>query len=78
MNVRSFMELNQRGLIDESVFRKMLLMYNALEQGWSVKKKHDAYVFTRNHEGKKEVFEEAYLANFLKTNLSAKPLWKST
>jgi hypothetical protein len=47
----------------------MLLLFNSIEEGWSVKKRNDAYVFTKNHEGKKEVLEDNYLLKFMKTNL---------
>jgi hypothetical protein len=50
-------------------FQKMLLLFNSIEQGWSVKKRDDSYVFTKSHEGKKEVLEDSYLKKFMKTNL---------
>lgn len=55
--------------IDAIQFQKMMLLYNSIEHGWSVKKRNDSYVFTKNHEGKKEVLEDSYLAKFMKTNL---------
>lgn len=55
--------------IDAIQFQKMMLLYNAIEHGWSVKKRNDSYVFTKNHEGKKEVLEDSYLTKFMKTNL---------
>ncbi len=53
-------------------FQKMLLLFNAIEEGWSIKKRNDSYVFTKNHEGKKEVFHEDYLLKFMKKNLDFK------
>ena len=50
-------------------FKKMLFLFNAIEQGWSVKKRGDAFVFTKSHEGKKEVLEDSYLKKFMKANL---------
>ena len=47
----------------------MVLLFNSIEQGWSVKKRNDSYVFTKHHEGKKEVLEESYLKKFMKTNI---------
>lgn len=55
--------------IDVIKFQKMLLLFNSIEQGWSVKKRDDSYVFTKSHEGKKEVLEDSYLKKFMKTNL---------
>jgi hypothetical protein len=54
--------------IDPIRFQKMLFVYNALEEGWTIKKKKDSFVFSKNHEGKKEVFLESYLVRFMKTN----------
>jgi hypothetical protein len=55
--------------IDIMKFQKMLLLFNSIEQCWSVKKRDDSYVFTKSHEGKKEVLEDSYLKKFMKTNL---------
>jgi hypothetical protein len=46
-----------------------MFIFNALEKGWKIKKKGERYVFSKNHEGKKEVFTDAYLKRFIKTNL---------
>jgi hypothetical protein len=54
--------------IDQTKFKKMVFLYNALDNGWSIKKKQDSYIFTKNHEGKKEIFDEGYLAIFMKDN----------
>ena len=55
--------------IDCIMLQKMIFLYNALEKGWSIKKKNSAYVFTKNHEGKKEVMLENYLKRFMLENL---------
>jgi hypothetical protein len=54
--------------IDNIKFQKMLFLFNAIEEGWSIKKKNNSYVFSKNHEGKKEVFDENYLSIFMKDN----------
>ena len=55
--------------IDCIMLQKMIFIYNALEKGWTIKKKNNAYVFTKNHEGKKEVLLEDYLKRFMLENL---------
>jgi len=55
--------------VDAIKFQKMLLLYNAVEQGWAIKKRNNSYVFSKFHEGKKEVFEDSYLCKFMKSNL---------
>jgi hypothetical protein len=70
INLESLKDLeNENVKIDVIKFQKMLLLFNSIEQGWSVKKRNDSYVFTKNHEGKKEVLEDSYLKKFMKTNL---------
>lgn len=56
--------------IDKIRFQKMIFLYNALDNGWSIKKRKDSYIFTKNHEGKKEVFDESYLSVFMKENMN--------
>jgi len=55
--------------VDGIQFQKMILIYNSIEQGWSVKKRAGSYVFSKPHLNKKEVFDENYLLKFMKTNL---------
>jgi hypothetical protein len=50
-------------------FQKMIFIINAIEKGWSVKKIEDSYIFTKKHEGKKEIFQNDYLEKFVETNL---------
>jgi hypothetical protein len=60
--------------IDRVKFKKMLFMYNALEEGWAIKKKQEAFIFTKNHEGKKEVFLDSYLVGFMQSNFDLNKL----
>ena len=70
INLDSLKDLeNSNFKIDAIKFQKMLLLYNSIEQGWSVKKHNESYVFSKKHEGKKEVLEDTYLLKFMKTNL---------
>ena len=48
--------------------QKMTSLYNALEDGWEIKKNNDKYIFIKKHEGKKEVFSDNYLRRFIETN----------
>ena len=60
--------------IDNIKFQKMMFLYNALNDGWTVKKKNGSYIFKKNHEGKKEVFLDTYLTTFMKDNLDIRKL----
>jgi len=57
-------------------FQKMLFLSNALNDGWAIKKRKESYIFTKNHEGKKEVLEDSYLLEFIKKNTDFKELLK--
>ena len=67
MDVDINIETNKQ--IDCILLQKMILIYNALDKGWTVKKKKNAYIFTKNHEGKKEVLLDTYLKRFMMDNL---------
>jgi hypothetical protein len=54
----------------KSQYKKMIFIQNALEQGWSVKKSQDSYIFTKKHENRREIFQENYLETFLVSNFS--------
>ena len=70
INLDSLKDLENNDLkVDAIKFQKMLLLFNSIEQGWSVKKRGESYVFSKSHEGKKEVLDDAYLMKFMKTNL---------
>ena len=51
--------------VNKSVFQKLVFVANALDQGWTVKKNNDTYIFTKKHENRQEVFQEDYLETFL-------------
>jgi hypothetical protein len=61
--------------VDPKHLKIMIFLTNAIENGWTVKKKGNEYTFTKKHEGKKKVFEEHYLEHFLSSNFG-EPLIK--
>lgn len=76
LNLDPLKALEKGGLkIDPIKFQKMLLLFNSIEHGWCIKKRNDSYVFTKNHEGKKEVFADAYLTKFMKSNLDVNKIF---
>jgi hypothetical protein len=75
INLDSLRDCNKDNLkIDPIRFQKMLLLFNAIEDGWTVKKRKSDYVFSKNHEGKREILEESYLFSFMKANFDLKSL----
>ena len=55
--------------LDFIKIQKMAFIYNAIESGWNVKKNDDKYIFSKKHEGKKEVYLESYLRKFIEGNM---------
>ena len=56
--------------VDFIKLQKMSFLYNALDAGWAVKKQEQKYIFTKKHEGKKEVYLDTYLQTFIESNLA--------
>ncbi len=56
--------------LSELTIHKMMFVMNALEQGWSAKKRGDSYIFKKKHEGKKEVWRKDYLEKFIIANIA--------
>jgi hypothetical protein len=53
----------------EKEYQKMVFIMNALNDGWSVRKNQDTYIFKKKHENKVEIFQEDYLATFIVNNM---------
>jgi hypothetical protein len=68
IKIEDYLESNKIKL-NPITFKKMNLIYNALEEGWSIKKQNTSYIFTKKHENKKEIIEDSYLLKFMKSNL---------
>lgn len=44
---------------------KILFIFNALEDGWTIKKRNNKYIFSK-HKGKtNEIYMDSFLQNFL-------------
>ena len=76
INIANSKEDNKQIEIDKMKFQKMVFLYNALENGWSIKKRNNSYIFTKNHEGKREIFDESYLSIFMKENADINKILK--
>jgi hypothetical protein len=64
--------VSEFGPVSRKFVTKMAFINNALENGWSIKKNQESYVFTKKHEGKKEMFSDSYLSTFMKDNSDIK------
>ena len=63
-------ELPDNLKLNKIFLQKMIFITNALEQGWTVKKNEDSYIFSKKHENKREIFQEDYLETFVTSNFS--------
>ena len=76
INIANSNDENKQIEIDQIKFQKMVFLYNALDNGWSIKKRNNSYIFTKNHEGKREIFESSYLSIFMKENADINKILK--
>ena len=53
---------------DNIQFKKMTLIYNAINEGWTVKMRNNSYIFSKDHNDDKEIFSDEYLTTFIKEN----------
>lgn len=55
--------------MNRTEYQKITFIINALNNGWTVKKEEDKYVFTKKHENRREIFEEEYLSDFINKHM---------
>lgn len=58
--------------IDNFEMQKMIFIYNALEEGWQIKKNENKYIFSKRHENSQEIYLDSYLQHFLTSNIEVK------
>ena len=73
--VHTLKSLIDRGKLDINNEQKndiylMIFLMNTLENGWSIRKKNEEYVFRRKHEKQTEIYSDEYLVHFLKSNMN--------
>ena len=51
--------------LNSKEFSKLLFIYNAVEDGWKVKKKDELYHFSKQTSKEKCVYTEKYLEKFI-------------
>ena len=54
--------------LDSILVQKMAFIFNSLEDGWTIRKTGDSYIFTKPHNKSKEILMDSYLKKFLKSN----------
>ena len=56
--------------LDSILVQKMAFIFNSLEDGWTIRKKDESYIFTKPHNKSKEILMDSYLKKFLKSNFN--------
>ena len=56
--------------LDSILVQKMAFIFNSLEDGWTIRKTGDSYIFTKPHNKSKEILMDSYLKKFLKSNFN--------
>lgn len=74
MELNIHLEQQNTMTIDNIQFQKMLFIFNAINDGWIVKKNVDSYIFTKSHNGKEEVFRDDFLSSFIKNNFNSETI----
>ncbi|MAU36507.1 MAG: hypothetical protein CMD14_03940 [Flavobacteriales bacterium] len=69
-----YINTNNELEIDTIKLQKMAFIYNAVESGWKIHKQNNSYVFSKKHEGKKEIYLDNYLKKFLEANFDINKL----
>ena len=54
--------------IDLLTKKKMLFIYNSLENGWTVSKQDDRFIFSKKHNNSSEVLSDQFLKSFITNN----------
>jgi hypothetical protein len=49
---------------------KMAFIYNSLNNGWTIHKKDNQYIFTKKHGGNDDILSDAFLQTFMKANFN--------
>ena len=71
------LKINTKDIDIECIkLQKMIFLFNAVEDGWKIKKQDNYYVFSKNHENKKEIFLDTYLKAFMKENFNINNIGK--
>jgi hypothetical protein len=73
--IHTLKQLIDKGKLDINSEQKndiylMIFLMNTLENGWSIRKKNDNYIFRKRHEKQMEIYSDGYLVNFLKSNMN--------
>lgn len=59
-------EEKERNKEEKIKYYKMLMIYNAIDNGWTVRKKNGVYRFNKRNEDRDEMLKEGHIDKFLR------------
>lgn len=62
---------------DTHTCAQMMFVFNAIQNGWSVRKEKDQFVFSKHHRESREVLDRGYLDTFLAANVDVRLISQS-
>jgi len=63
------MDLSLKDLnLSSKEIHKIIFLYNALQDGWTIKKRDEKYIFTKHNNKDKEVYMDNFLEKFIIKN----------
>ena len=68
--MESYIECGSVENIDLKKLQKMIFIYNTLEDGWTIRKIGNNYIFKKKHHNDKEILLDSYLTNFIQKHVS--------
>ena len=65
------MDLSLKDLnLSSKEIHKIIFLYNALQDGWTIKKRDEKYIFTKHNNKDKEVYMDNFLEKFIIKNFN--------
>lgn len=58
-------------IFSSNEINKLTFIYNALEKGWSIRKKGKFYIFSKKHNNNSKYFKPTYIHEFVQSMYSS-------
>jgi hypothetical protein len=65
MNFNLNLDINDIKNIDQKKIQKLIIISNALDDNWHIRKQDNNYIFSKKINGVKEIYSENFLNDFV-------------
>jgi hypothetical protein len=69
----TFTPTDQRIQMGDIDLQTMVFLFNAINDGWAVRKRHGRYIFTKKHKNHREASSNGYLDSFIGKHITYRP-----